>query len=181
MMKQGKYHLNLDAIPGTWFPHHSLHHDTRCLFAGVFCFREETDKEVNVKARLPAWAKGKSVVLDMTKTSINLSLKEEEGTPIIEVCTQFFLAKGVDYVIVAALTCHRAAVEAITAEKVVCHERRDHTNRRCLFDWSALALPLDRPPYLNSAAYSFVARRVTCEELFRWTAAIGRWVRAERD
>ncbi|CAM9590072.1 unnamed protein product, partial [Hapterophycus canaliculatus] len=45
---------------------------------------DETDKEVNVKARLPAWAKGKSVVLDMTQTSIKLSLKEEPGTPIIE-------------------------------------------------------------------------------------------------
>ena len=47
--------------------------------------RDETDKEVNVKARLPAWAKGKSVVLDMTQTHIKLSLKEEEEAPIIEV------------------------------------------------------------------------------------------------
>ncbi|CAM9443846.1 unnamed protein product [Pylaiella littoralis] len=45
---------------------------------------DETDKEVNVKARLPAWAKGKSVVLDLTQTGIKLSLKEEEGSPIIE-------------------------------------------------------------------------------------------------
>lgn len=47
--------------------------------------RDETDREVNVKARLPAWAKGKSVVLDMTQTNIKLFLKEEEGAPIIEV------------------------------------------------------------------------------------------------
>lgn len=40
---------------------------------------------MNVKARLPAWAKGKSVILDMTKTHIKLALKEEEATPIIEV------------------------------------------------------------------------------------------------
>lgn len=48
-------------------------------------FRDETDKEVNVMARLPAWAKGKSVVLDLSQTDIKLSLKEEEGPPIIEV------------------------------------------------------------------------------------------------
>ncbi|CAM9948007.1 unnamed protein product [Ectocarpus fasciculatus] len=45
---------------------------------------DETDKEVNVKARLPAWAKGKSVVLDMTNTHVKLFLKEEEATAIIE-------------------------------------------------------------------------------------------------
>lgn len=50
-----------------------------------FVSRDETDKEVNVKARLPAWAKGKSVILDMTQTNIKLSLKEEADTPIIEV------------------------------------------------------------------------------------------------
>lgn len=38
-------------------------------------------------ARLPAWAKGKSVILDLTQTDIKLSLKEEEGSPIIEVRT----------------------------------------------------------------------------------------------
>lgn len=48
-------------------------------------FRDETDKELNVKARMPAWAKGKSVVLEMTKTHIKLALKEEEDKPIIEV------------------------------------------------------------------------------------------------
>lgn len=35
---------------------------------------------------MPAWAKGKSVVLDMTKTHIRLALKEEEDKPILEVC-----------------------------------------------------------------------------------------------
>lgn len=48
-------------------------------------FRDETEKELNVKARLPAWAKGKSVVLEMTKSRIRLALKEEEDKPIIEV------------------------------------------------------------------------------------------------
>lgn len=48
-------------------------------------FRDETDKELNVQARMPAWAKGKSVVLEMTKTHIKLALKEEEDKPIIEV------------------------------------------------------------------------------------------------
>lgn len=47
--------------------------------------RDETDRELNVKARMPAWAKGKSVVLEMSKTHIRLSLKEEEDKPIIEV------------------------------------------------------------------------------------------------
>eukprot|EP00752_Nemacystus_decipiens_P007725 g6907.t1 len=45
---------------------------------------DETDKELNVKARLPAWAKGKSVILDMSQTHIKLSLKEEMDAPIIE-------------------------------------------------------------------------------------------------
>lgn len=48
-------------------------------------FRLETDEELNVKARLPAWAKGKSVILDMTKTHIRLALQEEQDKAIIEV------------------------------------------------------------------------------------------------
>lgn len=48
-------------------------------------FRDETEKELNVKARMPAWAKGKSVVLEMTKTHVKLALKEGEDKPIIEV------------------------------------------------------------------------------------------------
>ena len=47
--------------------------------------REETDKEINVKARMPAWAKGKSVMLDLNNNNIRLALKEEEDKPIIEV------------------------------------------------------------------------------------------------
>lgn len=47
--------------------------------------REETEKEVNVKARMPAWAKGKSVVLDLSKNHIKLALQEEKDKPIIEV------------------------------------------------------------------------------------------------
>lgn len=49
------------------------------------CAREESDKELNIKARLPAWAKGKSIILDLAKKRIKLALKEEEGKPIIEV------------------------------------------------------------------------------------------------
>ncbi|CAM9159814.1 unnamed protein product [Ascophyllum nodosum] len=45
---------------------------------------EETDKEINVKARMPAWAKGKSVMLDLNNNNIRLALKEEEDKPIIE-------------------------------------------------------------------------------------------------
>eukprot|EP00904_Undaria_pinnatifida_P005034 jgi/Undpi1/1660/HiC_scaffold_11.g05050.m1 len=45
---------------------------------------DETDKELNVKARMPAWAKGKSVALEMTKTHIRLALEEELDKPIIE-------------------------------------------------------------------------------------------------
>lgn len=73
---------------------HGIHHSVQTRFhtpghgyqssTCVFS-RDETDKEVNVKARLPAWAKGKSVILDMTQTDIRLSLKGEEATPIIEV------------------------------------------------------------------------------------------------
>lgn len=51
---------------------------------------------MNVKARLPAWAKGKSVVLDMTQTHITLSLKEEEAAPIIEV-QQLLLVASLRY------------------------------------------------------------------------------------
>lgn len=38
-----------------------------------------------MKARLPAWAKGKSVRLDLGKTHIKLVLKEEADKAIIEV------------------------------------------------------------------------------------------------
>lgn len=55
----------------------------RSLFVG--CTRQETEKELNVMARLPAWAKGKSVRLELGKTHIKLFLKEEEDKPIIEV------------------------------------------------------------------------------------------------
>ncbi|CAM9519163.1 unnamed protein product [Sphacelaria rigidula] len=44
---------------------------------------QETDKELNVQARMPAWTKGKSVTLDLSKTHIKLALREENA-PVIE-------------------------------------------------------------------------------------------------
>lgn len=47
-----------------------------------------------MKIRLPAWAKGKSVILDMATTDIKLALKEEEDKPILEVTLYCFLFKS---------------------------------------------------------------------------------------
>lgn len=47
--------------------------------------REESDEELNIKARLPAWAKGKSVMMELSEKRIRLSLREERDKPIIEV------------------------------------------------------------------------------------------------
>lgn len=55
------------------------------MLSSPLWYRDETDKELNIRIRMPAWAKGKSVRLDLHKTHIKLVLKEEEDNPIIEV------------------------------------------------------------------------------------------------
>ena len=55
------------------------------MTCGAVLCREESDKEINIQARMPAWTKGKSVMLDLDNDHIRLAIREEEDNPIIEV------------------------------------------------------------------------------------------------